>query len=60
MFLGSKGLVKFIKKGSVTSNLDDDSQRILCAMLIKGSIYPKLVIGLKGVTDLAKIIRLLD
>jgi hypothetical protein len=29
-------------------------------MSIRGSIHPKLAIGLKGVTDLAEIIHLLD
>jgi len=61
LFLGSKGLVKFIKKESITvSDLDEiDSQRITCTMLIKGSIYPRPAVRLKGVTDLVKIISLL-
>ena len=63
LFLGSKGLAKFIKKGSITpdSNSDEiDSQRMTCAMSIKGSIHPELAVGLKGITDPAEIIRLLD
>ena len=61
LFLGSKELVKFIKKESITvSDLDEiDSQRMTCTMLIKGSIYPRPAVGLKGVTDLVKIMSLL-
>ena len=62
LFLGSKGLVKFIKKKSITVSDSDeiDSQRMTCTMSIKGLIYPRLVVGLKGVTDLVKMMSLLE
>ena len=61
LFLGSKGLVKFIKKESITVSDSDeiDSQRMICAMSIKGSMYPGPVVGLKGVTDPVEMISLL-
>jgi hypothetical protein len=63
LFLGSKGLAKFIKKGSIIPDSDSDqidSQRMTCAMSIKGSIHPEPAVGLKGVTDPAEMVRLLD
>jgi hypothetical protein len=63
LFLGSKGLAKYIKKGSIILTTDSDeinSQRMTCAMSIKGSVYPRPVVGLKGVTDPLKIINLLE
>jgi hypothetical protein len=63
LFLGSKGLAKYIKKGSITLTTDSDeidSQRMTCAMSIKGSVHPRPVVGLKGVTDPLKMINLLE
>ena len=52
LLLGSRGLAGFMKKGSVPDpDSDNDSQRMACAMLIKGSIHPNPAVGLKGVTD---------
>ena len=33
---------------------------MICTMSIKGSVYPEPAVGLKGVTDPAEMIRLLD
>ena len=56
-----KGLAKFITKGSIIPESDEiDCQRMICAMSIKGSVHPEPAIGLKGVTDPAEMIRLLD
>jgi hypothetical protein len=55
MLLGSRGLVKFINKECATISDSDEasqSQRMSYAMLIKGSIYHKLAIGLKGVKEM--------
>ena len=61
LFLGLKGLAKFIIKGSIIPELDKvDCQRMICVMTVKGSVYPELAVGLKGVTDPAEMIRLLD
>jgi hypothetical protein len=63
LFLGSKGLAKYIKKGSITptSNSDEiDSQKMTCAMSIKGSMHPGPAVGLKGVTDPLEMISLLE
>ena len=61
LFLGSKGLAKFITKGSITPESDEaDCQRMTCAMTIKGSVHPEPAVGLKGVTDPAEMIYLLD
>jgi hypothetical protein len=63
LFLGSKGLAKFIRKGSIVPDSDSDeidSQRMTCAMSIKGSMHPEPAVGLKGVTNPAEMIRLLD
>ena len=61
LFLGSKGLAKFIIKGSIIAESDEvDCQRMTCAMSIKGSVHPEPAVGLKGVTDPAEMIRLLD
>jgi hypothetical protein len=63
LFLGLKGLAKYIKKGSITLTTDSDeinSQRITCTMSIKGSIYPGPAVGLKGVTDPVEIMSLLE
>ena len=61
LFLGSKGLVKFIKKGSIIPGSDEiDSQRMTCAMSIKGSMHPGPAVGLKGVTDPVEMMSLLE
>ena len=63
LFLGSKGLAKYIKKGSITLTTDSDeidSQRMTCTMSIKGSIHPGPVVGLKGVTDPLEMMSLLE
>ena len=63
LFLGSKGLAKYIKKGSIipTSNSDEiDSQKMTCAMSIKGSMHTGPAVGLKGVTDPLEMISLLE
>ena len=63
LFLGSKGLAKYIKKGSITPTTDSDeidSQRMTCAMSIKGSMHPGPAVGLKGVTDLIEMMSLLE
>ena len=61
LFLGSKGLAKFVIKGSIIPESDEvDCQRMTCAMSIKGSLHPEPAIGLKGIIDPAEMIRLLD
>jgi hypothetical protein len=61
MLLGSKGLAKFIKKESTIAQSDEvDCQRIVYTITIKGSMHPEPAIGLKGVTDPAEIIHLLN
>jgi hypothetical protein len=63
LFLGSKGLAKFIKKGSITPESDSDeidSQRMTYAMSIKGSMHPGPAVGLKVVTDPTEMMRLLE
>jgi hypothetical protein len=62
LFLGSKGLVKFTKKESITVSDSDeiDSQRMTCAMSIKGSMHPRPAVGLKGVTDPLEMMSLLE
>ena len=62
LLLGSRGLASFIKREGFTPkpDSDDDSQRMACAMSIKGSIHPNVAVGLKGVTDPTEMIRLLE
>ena len=61
LFLGLKGLAKFIIKGSIIPELDEaDCQQMTYTITIKGSVYPEPAVGLKGVTDPAEMIRLLD
>ena len=61
LFLGLKGLAKFIIKGSIIPKSDKvDCQRMTCTISIKGSVHPEPAVGLKGVTDPAEMIHLLN
>ena len=56
LLLGSRGLASFMKKGSVPDPDSDDTQRMACAMSIKGLMHLNPAVGLKGVTDPSEMI----
>ena len=61
LFLGLKGLAKFIIKGLIIAESDEvDCQRMIYVMSIKGLVHPEPAVGLKGVIDPAEMIYLLD
>ena len=63
-----RGLVKFIKSNPVTTipcldpstQDEDESLKMICAMSINGSIHPEAATGLKGVTDPAEMVHLFE